>query len=115
MKANELRIGNWILNEKNQSIKVSWINNNIESISYPIPLTEEILSKCDFNMIDDFTEHSHIDLDLQHCITFLKDENLIIIECDDCCYNINLEHIKHLHQLQNLYFALTGQELTIML
>jgi hypothetical protein len=28
-------------------------------------------------------------------------------------YNWNTEHFKYVHQLQNLYFALTGEELTI--
>lgn len=32
---------------------------------------------------------------------------------DDSHYDLPISHIKYVHQLQNLYFALTGEELTV--
>jgi len=74
---------------------------------FGIPLTPEILEKCGFaklpNCFD--CERFHI----------AKED-----EADYwwCFFNKNgafINKIKYLHQLQNLYFALTGEELTINL
>ena len=122
MKANELRIGNWI----------EWAGNNIRVTEIcefidadagrqglnidgawlddcsPIPLTPEILEKVGFEKVDNFYFHPLIG---DYSMEAYDDE--FIFACDDCFYNVNLKHVKYLHQLQNLYFALTGYELNI--
>jgi hypothetical protein len=76
----------------------------------PIALTPEILEKCGFKLLSDF-------YGLQHTygyIAILFENSTLMIEDlhDD---SVNIKAPKYLHQLQNLYFALTGEELQIKL
>lgn len=108
MQPKELRIGNHI----EQGV-IFEIKQNVVRVKYngrtsllvheemkPIPLTEEILLKCGFD-----TESIPY-----HCIN----GNVVIYysQGDFLCKYTGHE-IKYLHQLQNLYYALTGTELTI--
>ena len=107
MKANELRIGNYVLLTKDNfyTSKIYQLDGfDIYKLdesncfdAKPIPITEEWLLKFGF-------EKNSIDL-------FYSLKNFIIrhdfILCD---IDIRVE-IKYVHQLQNLYFLLTGKEL----
>lgn len=84
-----------------------------------IPLTEEWLIKFGFTFIDDFEtlrfkmigDNNHeILVDIAASVDDDKTVYSIGIYANE--HWIFLEHIKHVHQLQNLYFALTGEELT---
>jgi len=131
MTATELRIGNYVFaHNSTKTIIVDdvmniGINRNGDSCDYwyneikPIPLTEEWLLKFGFKYIENYYKIN------------LKDDNgvgdnLIIEldfnECEIETYNyrhgdmkpeasIFLNNIIHVHQLQNLYHALTGSEL----
>jgi hypothetical protein len=124
MKANELRIGNFIKYNNEQIGIVSGIqeflfNNgkvainqridifyHIENIN-PIALTEEILLKCGF-------KDNNYSLDLKlgtKKITFNWYSRIVLTGVRNGYYCQKYKHIKYLHQLQNLYFALTGKEL----
>jgi len=117
MKANELRIGNLV--DDNGLIETVISDHLINDEHYdglrgclPIPLTKEWLLKFGFL-------HSHSQwyelrsLDLW-CDAFNIDLKQGILTAT---YNNNEEMIVkpmlHVHQLQNLYFALTGNELEI--
>ena len=116
MKAQELRIGNWIetLSGMEQCVDVlcdSVNTKSIEGINYgeinPIPLTEEWLVKFGFEK----RRYIH------EGIIFGKDEfwDLEYYIAHDI-YEISqleIDNLKYVHQLQNLYFALTGNELEI--
>jgi hypothetical protein len=124
MKATELRIGNlvyyngiltkitpteitfqeyWQRNKGKNSLKPE------ESIQ-PIPLTEEILFRCGFEWCAEAFGY----FDKLHA-AYIWDNGDIEIHpfCtnDQDCW----VKIKYVHQLQNLYFALTGEELNIEL
>jgi hypothetical protein len=123
IKANELRIGNYILingsivrigygviqdvYQKNKGIRNQYLNTLTHE---PIPLTPEILEKAGFKFYeksemyekDDFMDLHILYDNAGYCI---KDYEL----------NIWSPNILYLHQLQNLYFALTGEELEINL
>ncbi len=92
MEAKDLRIGNWVLfGEAKMEIDANDFkdcdaNGLMHQLYKPIPLTEEWLVKFE-----------------------QKDLDLFILEIE---VNWNIK-IKYVHQLQNLYFALTGEELTI--
>jgi hypothetical protein len=110
MKANELRIGNYV----NDSIGLITIglNGNIKfaDVYHPIPLTEEWLLKFGFLYslrLDDFMFKKGNDcFEIQpYKEGFLNSVLYNDIEI--------LDRLQHVHQLQNLYFALTGEELTI--
>ena len=111
MKASEVRIGNWV-KQPNGIIEVFTvsdsddegdINSYLEDEIEPIPLTEEWLIKFRFR--------------------YMGSAPTLGINESWNCGNIKIEQlqskdlvfhglqIKHVHQLQNLYFALTGEEL----
>jgi len=135
MKANELRIGNMIYHHMPDRVKYirkismdgahiankdggNWAVTIIEHIS-PIPLTEAWLLKFGFITLADKQ------VKIYGKSYFIEDkfENLWIIinSMNDCCIesdsildiSIPIGEVKTVHQLQNLYFALTGEELTL--
>lgn len=69
-----------------------------------IELTEEILLKCGFLNWNGYYSKSHIKY---------EEENIILNFWSDDSYII--KGIKHLHQLQNLYWCLTNEELNVTL
>ena len=102
MNANELRVGNWV--EQN-SIQYRCIPDTIVMLHNkelelkPIPLTEEWLLR--FGMDEALNGW------------WCKDEVFSYREGYAGLGTNRWTQIQHVHQLQNLYFALTGQELTI--
>lgn len=134
IKANEIRVGNWLndprplteFNKKytnnpdNGYFKAKARDIQFAEIFEPIPLTEEILLKCGFRK-------RYIRFGYWYFIDILKTETYlrpyigdryifglnIDQNCD--CEFFDARPISYLHQLQNLYFALTGQELEINL
>lgn len=124
MKAQELRIGNVIHDVPNIrdvdviGIESTWnkvcvrygnrsdYKMNMDSL-IPIPLTKEIRDK--YNLPTSFTFSKNFT-----CYLWFDegDEDIVYIEqYSEGAYP--LKHIKYLHQYQNLYYELTGEELTI--
>lgn len=75
---------------------------------YPIPLTEEWLLKFGFEKIGENYENDWL---LIH--THLKTKELHFILNLPNSHQYNITVLNYVHQLQNLYFVLTGEELTI--
>lgn len=112
--ANELRIGNLVKLETGKIVPI-----NISGISainagylrvYQTPLTPEILEKCGFN----YKELNHNKIWIKSLNVFGFSINLYVHDekIFFSPFELNWEiEIKYLHQLQNLYFALTGTEL----
>jgi len=92
---------------------------DIEDIK-PIPLTEELLLKCGFERI---FENSNLFLNITNDIYFYwyndKLNGCVInhyMDSDNQLSELTFDlEILHLHQLQNIFFALTNQELKIIL
>ena len=129
MEAKELRIGNWVnlygdydsqVTGLTNTKKVWCVNNpHDENCAWettqikPIPLTEEWLLKFGFD--DGINDY------LAFC-RFKKGNFVVVREQDIYSYpyedyegnEFDLE-LKHIHQLQNLYHSLTGNELTLQL
>lgn len=77
----------------------------------PIPLTSDILEKCGFEGTGKRdTTWTHEKMSPQ--IEFSKGHYQLFTDEGNFLSDINIEH---LHQLQNLYFALTGEELNVRL
>lgn len=122
MESKELRIGNYI--------SVYGEFKNVESIGYygigfnggfakyklpnlePIPLTEELLLKCGFEDCNSYKDYRLYLPPHQEAYLELSIRNGIV-----CGFGISedpmLLDLEYVHQLQNIYFALTGQELEI--
>jgi hypothetical protein len=138
MKARELRIGNFIYKESeyefengiNQIISVLEFecvstrplnchvkhhNVNISNLK-PIPLTEEWLLKFGFDKVGiALTSIAIAPLNLPCTFnlpntpfSFCQGKLILTTGTGDFCVNI-----EYVHQLQNLYFGLTGKELTL--
>jgi len=126
IQANELRIGNLVdilhpISKKwnFERIKAKTIANIEHNPNHdlivnniaPIPLTPEILEKCGFKLYGKnnwfyiFEENFSIEY-----TNYLGEFYYFM-----CGYSYSHSKIEYLHQLQNLYFALTGNEFEINL
>jgi len=139
IKANELRIGNLVEYGGEYCKVVSLFDDGIFSFDdenndtyssetttpNPIPITPQILWKANF-IVDCVSTHDYKRFDLTTIQTSYLigdfDEKYFEISSTqndrdgEIVYNHNKRaNLKYLHQLQNLYFALTGEELKIEL
>jgi hypothetical protein len=106
MKGNELRIGNWVKwDNADNFFQIESINENTGNEIEPIPLTPEILEKAGFVKWN--SEINEIKIGGSYLGVYHKlGKAYLFGEYFPCQY---------LHQLQSLYFALTGDELNIEL
>lgn len=125
---NELRIGNWVLEagEPSQIVNLDRggltfyrINDILvhketgrtkemhEDRFNPINLTEDILAKCGF--VNNGSDYWYLN-------TFPLEwngEKLELVGTNNLTNDAARVHIKHLHQLQNLYQLLSGKEIEL--
>lgn len=115
LKASELRVGNIttmgvvslidqdvfrVVDSEGDSFKNTWAEIN------PISLTEELLLKFGFEHEDHYLElqiHEHLSIIYMGYLALMIDGVII---------QVNNTNSDKLHQLQNLYFSLKGEELT---
>ena len=120
MEAEELRLNNWV-NHCNKEVQIT-IHDLFDiavfedDVFTPIPLTEEWLLKFGFNKE---YQKGYIGIDVCNS-DFVLTEPLKMGEWQTN-YTFQFEtgsvpkfkEIKYVHQLQNIYFALTGEELIL--
>jgi hypothetical protein len=121
MKANELRIGNWFKSVKFEvpvqcelsdlhelCVRSDGAYNDppIDEMFEPIPLTEEWLLKFGFVKIGEYWYKERFFIEMLFGRLNLR----ITINNAESAYASSVQYV---HQLQNLYFALTGNELEI--
>ena len=132
IQANELRIGNkvyyngmivtiqQILSDSVMAYSIADMPDDEYSFSEinPIPLSPEILEKCGFKEVFTKDWYSIRINDESYLYSNPRDGFGLTIENKDEETNTDIEelfiqlpHIKYLHQLQNLIFALCGEEL----
>jgi hypothetical protein len=118
IQANELRIGNWIrIRESDTKVQVEAYMLAISELSncQPIPLTPEILEKCGFEKQESADQYGWYLGAGRRCLCWCYSD-IVSLEFKKCQsdYSDTLFDFscKYLHQLQNLYFALTSEELT---
>jgi hypothetical protein len=139
MKTNDLKIGNWVkVNDPIFGVntyKVATIRDNgiitlsdnisclVDNIE-PIELTEELLLKIGFEDRKGYFNYSKVfgdennycdSIHIYYCprLKHFKFTHDKVKECD--LQTMDLYNIQYLHQLQNVYFLLTNQELEIKL
>ena len=115
MKASELRLGNWVEQPNDGVTRVTAVLNDlqikteteyVDKYCIPIPLTEEWLLKFGFEYVEEGCGY----FDQKHAVYLWENGD---VEFHPFCTNDRdcQIFIQHVHQLQNLYFALTGEEL----
>lgn len=131
MEAKELRIGNLLQGEPIQNVNQGIYSDGVVEITAhgifkiehgnlnytPIPLTEEWLLKlgfkvCSWNrwgVITGYDKQYIDDSDNHSIFVYIEDKKLYFVLSGEGWK----KEQKYVHQLQNLYFALTGEELTI--
>lgn len=127
MNANELRIGNFVYDTKGQVNTI-----DLEAITYivkeplnqvkPIPITEDWLKRFGFNKFESTKYTSYNSINIEGDEGEIKQLEIWLsngfastfVLCDKNQDGIIFsQNIKYVHQLQNLYFALTGYELIL--
>lgn len=129
IQPNELRIGNWVYENKISIYpkQVALIGNDYVYLNFngnegggfecdcndinSIPLTEWVLAKCMFS-----------EYEFEDDIFLHDEEDVCVQKSGKVYYPYSFENsdtigapIRYLHQLQNLFFALTGKELEVKL
>jgi hypothetical protein len=111
IKATELRIGNYYKPEILDDVLYDVITvEDISDLFYdpiddyysPIPLTEEWLLRFGFYKDTNYYTNHLIETSFMFKRTMIHQSG-----------EVNVKYLEYVHQLQNLYFALTGEELTI--
>lgn len=117
IQANELRIGDEIdrgavVEIHKDGVKVFNGLHYYENEIFPIPLSPEILEKCGFSKTS-YEEQSWQISQSENGIVFCEDDKNGY--CEVVLDFYSQVRVRYLHQLQNLYYALTGTELNINL
>ncbi len=104
--ARELRIGNYWMPEWSKEIRqADWLDirdiaeGRLIGKALPIPLTEDWLKRVDWGGYNELHFNSNFCLDSSGHLYYRSDYTGI--------------NVYYVHQLQNLYYALTNSELTI--
>ena len=129
MKANELRVGNWVIfsgSGKGCITKEDFSFYGLEQITFPIKLAKEWLINLGFERESDEDIESYEEAyneEAQDILWFKGNVVLMQSKHDGTfSYPIRMRHgnpreyksaivVLYVHQLQNLYFALDGEEL----
>ena len=121
MKASDLRIGNFVNNKGRLDIVTCLEHVTFEDITNvrgqyyevfipePTPLTEEWLLRFGFDHHYDLGKRKFMNIKTL-TIETNSSENFPVYYTTQ---KIIICYIKYVHQLQNLYFALTGEELVV--
>jgi hypothetical protein len=121
MKAQDLRIGNWVQFRHTETPVLITLGDFVREYKEehledyePIPLTEEWLERLGFEKDEEYDEGGLVDYRMTlmknslEFVSFWNSEDLTGVNQPQTSVDV-----RHVHQLQNLYFALTGEELTI--
>jgi hypothetical protein len=119
IKENELRVNNYIyycdeIYKVDRDCIYKHMGDEQDDAYQPIPLTEDILLKCGFiydKISKVFYTKNVNDFNIKKDIENVKGFWLFFDEQP----NHPLTVVFNLHELQNLYFALTGEELEVKL
>lgn len=140
IKVNELRVGNWLISERQIPQQVAYVGDtigfhnemggtdkhqrnpifsyNIEKI-HPIPLTPRILEKSGFRLDEDAGNWKSPDMKIwRNRLLMIGEDNgkfYLYNQCEDDFYSWYHPEIKYVHRLQNLCYEHTDELLEVNL
>jgi len=118
LKAPDLRVGNLVLDSTKNTTRVESISiGEHHRIRYGIPITSDRLINFGFvkTKVPMKIDIEYIDYRMGQFVLFILPKG--IVEVEFCAAHNTIEErgylcaIKYVHQLQNIYYALTGKEL----
>jgi len=123
MKAQELRIGNYILSDGFPlciaPLNMSYLCKEFEldSAYKPIPLTEDILLKCGFEKFEYKNNFRYSHDESNYYVELHGDKACFVIQDFESCHSIThyVCHSYFLHDFQNAFYSLNKTELTVNL
>lgn len=124
IQSNELRIGNWVMYD-NRLFQIEAISRSLPCLNTdefgigvvdwnninPIPLTPEILEKCGLKNGNSELDRNVFYSTNKHLAQFSVNISGSFGIYVGVFIALRSVHLEYLHQLQNLYFALTNTEL----
>lgn len=131
MNKNEIRIGNIVYDSLNQSYDVIIGINNNDTVDFPFELNNDICFvdgvKINSNIIktlgfiqDNPTEEHYVktyndplDENYIKAIMFFANNHWTLCITSGGISNIIVKDIKYVHQIQNAFFMVTGEELDV--
>lgn len=118
MKDEELRIGNFVYDYTGNTTKVESIIHEHNRIRKPIQLTEEWAFKFGFKKDKINWNDGSISDDCFVCpnwrfIIFINECGIGFFQLEKLERATYLTGLEYVHQLQNLYFSLTGEKLEL--
>lgn len=109
MKAQELRIGNLVYDSTKNVHRIERLDEKWDFIGrFPIPLTEEWLVKSGAKKIDDILDI--FELDRFELFPFYTYGFWKVVDKETKAY---ITKVSYVHELQNMYFVLNGEELLL--
>ena len=112
MEQNEVRIGNWSLDAKGEWIQLTADDLSAIENFRPIKLSPEVLERFGFEFEQNFARR-FIDQN-RHTAIQIYPDGLVKLFSETFVDPADIDLPKntvYLHQLQNLFFSLTGEEL----
>lgn len=123
---SELRFGNWVFDKNKQAYSqiIKFVTGGVHftdgtnatlNAIYPISLNNELLKRFGFVDISSDNNNNAVRLRINNSqeFFFYKEDGFIRFQSIGSGYSMNFEgRINNLHLLQNLYFYITGKELT---
>jgi hypothetical protein len=120
IQANELRLGNWLTNFVGDDFQVTQIPiSPMFPSPTPIPISEEWLLRFGFEKSYETHDELYYRKEGFRNLADYGGQNIVISKTTanhylECGYYVNVIDCCYVHSLQNLYFALTGEELTLI-
>lgn len=120
MQSEELRIGNYVKAEGHVTKITGILHYDVYTRSgtygvvylEPIPLTEELFLKFGFEKCDKLNYSGLWKKGGNNFFDFDKYSPWVILYKFDVDL-VRVASIKHVHQLQNIYYSITGEEITL--
>jgi hypothetical protein len=125
MEARELRIGNWVLEKQNKLLGEIFnitrttcrifVDNELEDLKpslediEPIPLTEQWLERLGFKPDAVGCMYQDPENDYYGFVDRKEDGFMLVVHGEEH----RETYVKYVHQLQNLFYELTGKELEL--
>lgn len=126
IKASELRVGNWVLDEYTQVMITEILSKHVNHSQAfncpfddlePIPLTPQLLSKCGFAINGDYW-YLNFKRECDDQLSYLFVSKAIDDPKEMWYYgfqsplgSVNINNVYYLHQIQNIIFSLSYNEL----